>query len=61
MGQCCAVHAERLLLRNTEHSQLIDAVVAKDGLPMYTVEKPGVHQIKSLDPRYQLPGRKYFS
>lgn len=43
----------------------MDAVamyIAKDMVPIYTVEKPGfIHLLKVLDPRYVLPSRKYFS
>ena len=36
--------------------------IAKDMVPIYTVEKPGfIHLLKILDPRYVLPGRKHFS
>ena len=45
--------------------QLTDSVtfcLAKDMLPMYTVEKKGfAHLLKTLDPKYELPSRKYFS
>lgn len=44
---------------------ITDAVamyIAKDMVPIYTVEKPGfIHLLKVLDPRYVLPSRKYFS
>lgn len=44
---------------------ITDAVamyIAKDVVPIYTVEKPGfIHLLKVLDPRYVLPSRKYFS
>jgi len=45
--------------------ELTDSVtycLAKDGLPIYTVEKPGFRNLlKSFDPRYNVPSRKYFS
>ncbi len=45
--------------------ELTDSVtycLAKDGLPMYSVEKPGFRQmLKTFDARYSLPSRKYFS
>lgn len=45
--------------------QLTDSVthcLAKDMLPIYTVEKPGFRRmLATFDPRYELPGRKYFS
>lgn len=44
---------------------ITDAVamyIAKDMVPIYTVEKPGfINMIKVLDPRYVLPSRKFFS
>lgn len=45
--------------------ELTDSVtfcLAKDGLPLYSVEKPGFkHLLKTFDSRYQVPSRKYFS
>ena len=45
--------------------KLTDSVtncLAKDMMPIYTVEKSGFQQLlKDFDPRYQLPSRKYFS
>jgi hypothetical protein len=36
--------------------------LAKDMMPIYTVEKSGFQQLlKDFDPKYQLPSRKYFS
>lgn len=36
--------------------------IAKDMVPIYTMEKTGfINLIKTLDPRYELPSRKYFS
>ncbi|XP_055040058.2 E3 SUMO-protein ligase ZBED1 [Misgurnus anguillicaudatus] len=36
--------------------------IAKDMVPLITVEKDGFKQmIKTLDPRYEMPSRKYFS
>ncbi|CAJ1049841.1 zinc finger BED domain-containing 1-like protein [Xyrichtys novacula] len=36
--------------------------IARDILPVTTVEKPGCKQLlATLDPRYEVPGRKYFS
>ena len=36
--------------------------IAKDMVPMYTVEKPGfINMQKVLDPKYVLPGRIFFS
>lgn len=45
--------------------ELTDAVMfylAKDCLPLYTVEKPGFRKlVETLDSRYELPSRSYFS
>lgn len=36
--------------------------LAKDAVPLSTVEKPGFrHMVLKLNPRYQLPSRKHFS
>lgn len=36
--------------------------IAKDMVPIYTVEKPGFKKlINTIDPKYQLPSRKYFA
>lgn len=47
------------------YKDITDAVafyIAKDMLPLSTVEKPGFkYLLNVLDPRYALPGRKYFS
>ncbi|KAM3842884.1 E3 SUMO-protein ligase ZBED1-like [Diretmus argenteus] len=44
--------------------RITDAVafhIAKDMVPIYTVEKAGFkHMLNVIDPRYQLPSRKYF-
>ena len=44
---------------------ITDAVakyIAKDMVPIYTVEKPGfIDMLKVIDPRYVLPSRKYFA
>ena len=53
----------------TRHSkkwqQITESVafsLAKDSLPLYTVDKPGFRKmLHTLDPRYELPSRKYFS
>ena len=48
-----------------QHKDITRAVayhIGKDGVPIYTVEKPGFkHMIHKLNPRYELPSRKYFS
>ncbi|XP_056111044.1 E3 SUMO-protein ligase ZBED1-like [Rhinichthys klamathensis goyatoka] len=36
--------------------------IARDMVPIYTVEKPGfINMLKVVDPRYVLPSRKYFA
>nr|XP_054591852.1 E3 SUMO-protein ligase ZBED1-like [Nothobranchius furzeri] len=44
---------------------ITDAValyIAKDMVPIYTMDKTGfINLMKTLDPRYELPSRKYFS
>ena len=36
--------------------------IAKDAMPLYTVEKPGFrYLISKLNPRYSLPSRRHFS
>jgi len=52
--------------RSSKHwKQLTDAVtkgITKDMMPVYSVEKPGFHQmLTQFDNRYELPSCKYFS
>ena len=43
-------------------TRAITYYLAKDAVPLYTVEKPGFkHVVSKLDPRYELPSRKFFS
>ena len=43
-------------------TDLVTKCLAKDMMPIYTVEKSGFQQLlKDFDPKYQLPGSKYFS
>ena len=43
-------------------TQAVTICLAKDMMPIQTVEKEGFKQlVKKLDPRYTLPKRKYFS
>jgi len=45
-----------------EITESITHFMAKEMIPIYTVEKPGFCRIvKKLDPRYELPSRKYFT
>lgn len=45
-----------------ELTESVTYFLAKDGQPMYTVEKTGFQQmLKTFDARYKLPSRKYFS
>ena len=48
--------------RYKDISQAVTYHIAKDMLPLSTVERPGFKNLLHvLDPRYVLPGRKYFS
>ena len=48
--------------RYRDITQAVAYHIAKDMLPLSTVEKPGYKNlIHVLDPRYVIPGRKYFS
>ena len=51
--------------QSRKHKEINEAVayfVCKDGLPIYTVEKPGFKALlKTLDSRYELPSRAHFS
>jgi hypothetical protein len=43
-------------------TESVSYTIAKDMLPFTAVEKPGFQKILStFEPRYQLPGKKYFS
>jgi len=45
-----------------EITESVTHYMAKEIIPVYTVEKPGFRKMmKKLDPRYELPSRKYFS
>ncbi len=52
-------------MKGVKWKELTDAVIfylAKDCLPFYTVEKPGFRKlVETLDSRYELPSRSYFS
>ena len=47
-----------------QHKELTQAIanhIGKDGVPLSTVERPGFkHMIHKLNPKYDLPSRKYF-
>ena len=48
--------------RAQELNRAIAYYIAKDMQSLYTVEKPGFrHLIHTLDPKYNLPSRKYFT
>ena len=51
--------------QNKRYKELNEAVayfICKDGLPIYTVEKPGFRSmVKKLDSRYEIPSRAHFS
>ena len=43
-------------------NQAVTYYIAKDSVPISTVEKPGFkHMVSKLNPRYQLPSRWHFS
>ena len=49
-------------LRAQELNRAVMYFIAKDMQPLYTVEKPGFrHLISTLDARYNIPSRKYFT
>lgn len=53
---------EKQSKRSKTITSAITYCLAKDMMPLNTVEKEGFRKlIKVLDPRYKLPGRKYFS
>lgn len=53
---------EKTSKRYKEITEAITYCLAKDMMPMRTVEKPGfVHLVNKLDRRYEIPSRKYFS
>ena len=57
--------AQKLDYRSRENIQLTKSVtycIAKDMLPIYTVEKPGFRKmLERFNPCYSLPSRRYFS
>ena len=53
---------EKQSKRSKNITSAITYCLSKDMMPLSTVEKDGFRKlIKVLDPRYELPGRKYFS
>ena len=45
-----------------ELNRAVTYYIAKDSVPISTVEKPGFkHMVSKLNPRYQLPSRRHFS
>ena len=53
---------ERKGVKWKELTDTVTYFIAKDSLPIYTVEKSGFkHLLRTLDARYQLPSRSYFS
>ena len=64
MEQCVA-RSQMISTSSTEHKKLTRAVtrfLAKDMLPPYAVDKSGFREmIKTINPRYQLPHKDYFS
>ena len=58
-------NSQRYERKGKKWKELTDAItyfIAKDALPIYTVEKPRFKQLlSSLDPRYEVPSRSCFS
>ena len=58
-------NSQRYERKGKKWKELTDTItyfIAKDALPNYTVEKPGFKRLlNSLDPRYEVPSRSYFS
>ena len=53
---------DRKSKRWNEITEAVTYCLAKDMMPIQTVEKEGFKRlVKKLDPRYNIPGRKYFS
>jgi len=53
---------EKKSKRSKNITSVITYCLAKDMMPLSTVEKDGFRKLtKVLDPRYEFPGRKYFS
>lgn len=53
---------ERNSIKWKEITNAVAFHVAKDMIPIYTVEKPSFKRLlQTLDPRYKMPSRKYFS
>ncbi|CAJ1080113.1 zinc finger BED domain-containing 1-like protein [Xyrichtys novacula] len=53
---------DRASERHKDITHAVTCSIARDILPITTVEKPGFDQLlATLDPRYEVPGRKYVS
>ena len=53
---------EKKSKRYLEFSNAITYRIAKDSLPIHIIEHTGFKaMLKAFDPRYQIPGRNYFS
>ena len=44
-----------------ELNRAVTYYLAKDAVPLSTVDKPGFRHISKMNPRYQLHSRKHFS
>ena len=59
------LRGQKLATNSREHARLTKSVtywLAKDSQPEYAIEKPGFKRmLKAFAPRYELPGRNYFS
>ena len=63
--QACFEQSRKYSTNSKEHQRLSNAVtnfIARDAMPIYTVEKDGFRaMVEALNPRYQLPHKDYFS
>ena len=63
MLQACFEQSRRYSTNSKEHQRLSNAVtnfIARDAMPIYTVEKDGFRaMVEALNPRYQLPHKNY--
>ena len=63
--RACLDQSRKYSTNSKEHRRLSNAVtnfIARDAVPIYTVEKEGFRaMVESLNPRYQLPHKDYFS
>ena len=50
------------VVKKKEQNRAVAYHIAKDAVPLSTIEKPGFQlMVSKLNPRYQLPSRRHFS